>query len=315
MKLIGIGQTLRPEYAPPPCLSRQEIEFVKGCLSNPNAANDLSCQNYRLRPEYAQRMNEAQFCEPNYVPYALEPGRCRDPISAGLIAYYDTYGWHGPDPKQNAWAWHAAHVPGWLNMLRLVQAVPCGVQVQTQTLSPKPSAVTCLTSAHVAQIQQCFVNPNAPGCSTVFTSKMRNTPLCPDVPRAAIPACLDATMQGVVDYCEQYGWGPGPDPQLTALCWTGMRDRDWYNRLKAQPVCGGAPDVTPEPIGPGPAVDTEDRTVTPDYTMPEDYGTPRDLGPTEEDEQAKTMWIVGGIIGTVALVGIGYLLMRKKKAG
>lgn len=304
MKLIGIGATLKPEYDLPPCLPRQEIEFIKGCFKTPS---DPACLNYRRLADYGRRMDEAQLCDPNYVPYPL--GACQDPWSTAALAYYNKYKWYGPDGAANAWAWHAHHVPGWLNMLALVQAVPCGGKVATRR-TIQPTAVSCLTSAHVAQIQQCFINPNAPGCSTVFTSKMRNTPLCPDVPRAPIPECLDATMQAGVDYCEKHGWG-GPDAGLNALCWAGMRDRNWYNELKGRPICGGAPDVTPEPIGPGPSIETEEEPIGPAV---EYYQPPEPIEPAPSDDE-KTMWIVGGVIGAVALVGVGYLLLRKKKAG
>jgi hypothetical protein len=103
-------------------------------------------------------------------------------------------------------------------------------------------------------------------------------PGCPSFDTAfagGMPACLDETYLQGLAYCDKYPFFDGPTAGMNSLCWAASKSPTYWDKAQETPHCSA---------GGG--------------------------GDTQAGMSTTTMALYG--LGAVAVLGLGYMMLRKK---
>lgn len=216
------------------------------------------------------------------------------------------------------------------------QALSCLTPQQVQWLG------TCYTKATTPGVTSAQL---ASSCDALFKCGMFGKLGCPGDAASmtpTVPDCWTDALYGeigpVIDYCKAYPQFGGPNAQYNAGCWSMSRYPAVYQKLLATPRCAPPktaglinPPTRPAPVivasAPPPntsAAVTTDSTpaayVPPDSTpgnidvqlSPPDMIDTGPASASADDGMSTTTMAMIGIGGVLAL-GLGYMLLKKRK--
>jgi hypothetical protein len=212
----------------------------------------------------------------NYLNQVAPAPTCLDAATAMGLVYCSTYGTSGPDPAANG---------------------------------------------------LCYVLLHAPWYALSLLQK----PLCPDAAALMppVPSCLDPATAEVIDYCRASAaaGAPGPDGAKNGLCWLAQASGQLAQYLETPP-CPSAyvePSAEPAAVAP-PGAEALTFTMPPGLgpeTVPAIPGLPAEVltepvepapAPAAPDRQRKMMIGIGVGVGVIALGGLAWYMMRKRRA-
>lgn len=138
--------------------------------------------------------------------------------------------------------------------------------------------------------------------------------------QAQIPSCLTDVMAKeigpMIDYCKATPTFDGPNKSANAACWAMSRFPDVYAKIMNIPLCTPpaptptAPPPAPAPTAPPSAEQPTSVTDTSASMTPTSTTTDVTTTTTEAGMSSTKMAMIG--VGAVAVLGLGYLLLRKK---
>jgi len=169
--------------------------------------------------------------------------------------------------------------------MQYVTALPCGQGIPTE------AGNTCLDQNWMTAIAGCKAGLPAPAgvsdtvwsalCARLSQCGVDTLPGCPSYDKvfaAGVPACLDDSYLQGLSYCDKYPLFDGPTKAMNSLCWAASKSPTYLAKVQETPHCAA--------------------------------GDGSGGGTTQASMSTTTMALYG--IGAAAVIGLGYMMLRKK---
>lgn len=320
-----------------PCLERQDLLNMGGCLTN-DPPEGVTQDTYK---QYCAKLAtcglfDVPGCEPEASELATEifgaPVPCLTKEQHAFFDYCDQYGHMGPNLDLNQLCWAAMVSPN---------------RTAEQLRAPDCADADCLTIEDIGAIGACLSSRSCPN-GPQWLDAMMGKPVCTHdlttgrrVTQAqmARAGCLTDTAFDQVVYCLTEG-SDGPDPDGNAACFS-MTALQLLDELASIKRCSGqqltprqqleiqrrisasaeqpttvAPTAAPSAEQPTTVAPTAAPSAEAPMTLPEsapsESFTPETGPRTADSGGVSKAWMIGGAVGLVALVGAGVYFSRKR---